>query len=463
MKKKLDSFFFTQLFVQRTSQIAVIRQEKLHTQRSLAIPRTKTFSEWRIIMKKKEFAGYQYIEGGVCAAAGFVANGLNAGINPDKSKNDLGMVYSETPCHTAAVYTQNKVKGAPILVTKRNLQVTGGVSRAVLVNSKNANTCNADGEEIAWGACQLAAKELGIRPEEVVVASTGVIGERLSLQPFTEHMKELVAGLRADGNSEAVHAIMTTDTVPKEVAVEFALGGKQCRLGGMAKGSGMIHPNMATTLNFITTDAAISTAMLQRALSDIVRVTYNCLSIDGDTSTNDMVSVMANGLAGNTEILDEGKDYECFRQALYIVMMNMTRMLAADGEGASKLLECTCSGAPDQNTAIIVAKSVIRSPLLKCAMFGEDANWGRILCAIGYAEAEFAIEKVDVVLASEAGEITVCRNGSGVEFSEEKAAGILAEKEIHININLNQGTAEAKAWGCDLTYDYVKINGDYRS
>ncbi len=410
-----------------------------------------------------EFEGYQYIDGGVCASRGFVANGMNAGINPDKTKNDLGMVYSETLCQAAAVYTQNKVKGAPILVTKKHLAQSGNTAKAVLVNSKNANTCNADGEEIAQKASELAASSLGIKPEEVIIASTGVIGQPLSIQPFEDAMDTLTAGLTATGNDKAVNAIMTTDTVPKQVAVAFEIDGKECHLGGMAKGSGMIHPNMATTLNFITSDVAISAEMIQKALRDIVKITYNCLSIDGDTSTNDMVSVMANGLAGNPEITAEGSAYEIFKQALYIVMMNMTKMLAADGEGASKMLECTCNGAPDLDTAIIVAKSVIRSPLFKCAMFGEDANWGRILCAIGYAEADFDIMKVDVDLASAVGTIAVCRNGAGVAFSEEEAAKILAADEIYINIDLKQGDAQAKAWGCDLTYDYVKINGDYRS
>jgi glutamate N-acetyltransferase/amino-acid N-acetyltransferase len=414
-------------------------------------------------LEMTEFDGYRYVDGGVCAAAGFVANGLNSGINPNKEKNDLGLVYSETPCQAAGVYTKNKVKGAPIIVTKRHLQESGGVARAVLVNSKNANTCNFDGEDIAEEASRLAAKELGISANEVIVGSTGVIGQRLSIDPFKNYMKPLVDGLSRDGNDRAVNAIMTTDTVPKQVAVEFTIGGKTCRLGGMAKGSGMIHPNMATTLNFITSDVAITAEMIQKALSDIVTVTYNCLSIDGDTSTNDTATVMANGLAGNALITVEGADYEIFKQALYIVMMNMTRMLAADGEGATKLIECECKGSPTQDTAIIVAKSVIRSPLLKCAIFGEDANWGRILCAIGYAEAEFDIESVDVWMASKAGSIKVCENGSGVEFSEDEAAKILAEDEIHINIDLKQGSACAKAWGCDLTYDYVKINGDYRS
>lgn len=415
-------------------------------------------------MKLTEFEGYRYVEGGVCAAGGFTANGLNAGINPDQSKNDLGMVFSQTACQTAAVYTQNKVKGAPILVTKRHLEQTGGVSRAVLVNSKNANTCNPDGEEIAEKSCVLAAQALGIQPEEVVVASTGVIGQRLSIRPFEAFMSELVKGLSENGNDRAVNAIMTTDTVPKQMAVEFILDGKTCRLGGMAKGSGMIHPNMATTLNFITTDVAISSELLQKALNETVQVTYNCLSIDGDTSTNDMVSVMANGAAGNAPISSEtSQDYAVLKQALYIVMMNMTKMLAADGEGASKLLECVCKGAPDQETAITAAKSVIRSPLVKCAMFGEDANCGRIMCALGYAEADFDVQTIDVTLASEAGEILVCQDGNGLEFSEEKAAQILAKEEITILIDLKQGDAQGTAWGCDFTYDYVKINGDYRS
>ena len=414
-------------------------------------------------MKLENFEGYTYVDGGVCAAQGFVANGLNAGINPDKKKNDLCLVYSKEPCSAAGVYTQNKVKGAPVIVTRENLKKSHGIAHAILANSKNANTCNFDGIEIAEKACKLAADQLGIKPEEVIIGSTGVIGQRLSIQPFEEYMKPLAEGMTADGNDRAAYAIMTTDTVMKQVAVEFKIGEAICRMGGMAKGSGMIHPNMATTLNFLTSDVAITPELIQKALSDVVKVTYNCLSVDGDTSTNDTVTVMANGLAGNTLIDKEGEDYETFRQALYIVMMNMTRMLAADGEGASKLLECSVTGAPDQETAIIIAKSVIRSPLLKCAMFGEDANWGRVLCAIGYAEAEFDIDKVDVDFESEFGKIAVCRDGSGVEFSEEIAAKILSAEEIHILVELKQGKAQAKAWGCDLTYDYVKINGDYRS
>lgn len=414
-------------------------------------------------MKLENFEGYTYVDGGVCAAQGFVANGLNAGINPDKKKNDLCLVYSKEPCSAAGVYTLNKVKGAPVIVTRENLKKSHGIAHAILANSKNANTCNFDGIEIAEKACKLAADQLGIKPEEVIIGSTGVIGQRLSIQPFEEYMKPLAEGMTADGNDRAAYAIMTTDTVMKQVAVEFKIGDAICRMGGMAKGSGMIHPNMATTLNFLTSDVAITPELIQKALSDVVKVTYNCLSVDGDTSTNDTVTVMANGLAGNKLIDKEGEDYDIFRQALYIVMMNMTRMLAADGEGASKLLECSVTGAPDQAAAIIIAKSVIRSPLLKCAMFGEDANWGRVLCAIGYAEAEFDIDKVDVDFESEFGKIAVCRDGSGVEFSEEIAAKILSAEEIHILVELKQGKAQAKAWGCDLTYDYVKINGDYRS
>ena len=414
-------------------------------------------------MKLTGKEGYTFVEGGVCAAKGFKANGLNCGLNPNKDKNDLGLVYSETPCHTAGVYTQNKVKGAPILVTKKNLEASGGITKAIIVNSKNANTCNADGEQKAERMCELTAQALGIVKEEVIVASTGVIGQVLPIEPIETHIEKLAAGLSEDGNERAATAIMTTDTVKKEVAVEFVLGGVTCRLGGMAKGSGMIHPNMATTLNFVTTDVAIETSLVQKALNEIVKITYNCLSVDGDTSTNDTLTVMANGLAGNACITEENEDYAIFKDALYIVLMNMTRMLAVDGEGATKLLECSVSEAKDVDTAIIVAKSVICSPLFKCAMFGEDANWGRVLCAIGYADADFSIEKVDVDLASENGSIAVCRNGAGVEFSEEFAKEVLSADTIYIRVSLHDGDSQATAWGCDLTYDYVKINGDYRS
>ncbi len=406
---------------------------------------------------------FKMIEGGVCAAAGFTANGCNCGLNKDKNKNDLGMVFSETLCNAAAVYTTNKVKGAPIVITKRHLEATGGKTHGFIVNSKNANTCNADGEEKAQRMCELAADALGVAADEIVVASTGVIGETLPIEPIESHVAELAAGLSAENHAKAANAIMTTDTIMKEVAVEFEADGKLCRMGGMAKGSGMIHPNMATTLNFITTDASISSEMLQKALNDIVKITYNCLCVDGDTSTNDCVLLMASGLAGNAEITAEGEDYETFKAALYTVMMNMTRMLAKDGEGATKLLECTCFGAPDLDTAITVAKSVISSALVKCAMFGKDTNWGRIPCAIGYADADFDMNKVEIAIASSKGTIEVFRNGVCIETCEEKALEILGEDEIYIDINLNQGEKAAKAWGCDMTYDYVKINADYRT
>ncbi len=414
-------------------------------------------------MKLTGKEGFTFMEGGVCAAKGFEANGLNCGLNPNKEKNDLGLVFCSVPCNTGAVYTQNKVKGAPILVTKKNLEASGGISRAIIVNSKNANTCNADGEQKAERMSQLAAEALGIAKEEVIVASTGVIGQVLPIGPIEAHMEQLAEGLTVDGNERAANAIMTTDTVKKEVAVEFVLGGVTCRLGGMAKGSGMIHPNMATTLNFVTTDVAISSALVQKALDEVVKVTYNCLSVDGDTSTNDTLTVMANGLAGNACIKEENADYEIFKEALYIVLMNLTKMLAADGEGATKLITCVCDGAPDLDTGIVIAKSVICSPLVKCAMYGADANCGRIMCAMGYAKTDCCVTKADVYYISAAGKILVCQDGNGLAFDEDLAKEILMEDEIEIYVDLHQGDAKATAWGCDLTYDYVKINGDYRS
>jgi len=406
---------------------------------------------------------FKNTDGGVCAAKGFSANGLNCGINPDKNKNDLGMVYSDVICNTAAVYTQNKVKGAPIIVTKRNLEKSGGKSQAVIVNSKNANTANADGEWKAEKMCELTANALGIPSELVIVASTGVIGQVLPIEPIAQSIQELADGLSYSGNEKVATAIMTTDTVKKEVAVQFTIDGKECIIGGMAKGSGMIHPNMATTLNFLTTDTAITSELLQKALGETVKTTYNCLTVDGDTSTNDMISVMANGLAENPLISTENENYEIFKEALHTVLETLTKMLAKDGEGATKMIECTCCGAKNIDTAITVAKSIVRSPLVKTGIFGSDSNWGRILCAIGYAEADFDIHTVDVDVRSSAGEIAACRNGLIVEFSEEKAKEILLQDEIYITVNLHQGEISAKAWGCDLTYDYVKINGDYRS
>lgn len=412
----------------------------------------------------------KYIDGGICAAKGFKASGTYCGIKKPAvensnttHKNDICLYVSDVLCNAAAVYTQNKVKGAPILVTKANLEKSGNKAIAVIANSKNANTCNADGVEKADKMCELVANELGIPKEQVIVASTGVIGQVLPIEPIVEAVPVLAKGLDYDKNLEAATAIMTTDTVKKEYAVEFEINGVTCKLGGMAKGSGMIHPNMATTLNFITSDCAVSGELLQKALSEIVKVTYNCLSIDGDTSTNDMVCLMANGLAGNDEIACEGEEYDIFKTALYEVMANLTRMLAKDGEGATKLLECICEGAATKDTAITVAKSVVCSSLFKAAMFGEDANWGRVLCAIGYADAEFDINKVSVDLKSDKGIISVCSNGAGIDFSEEEASVVLSADEIYILINLNDGDKSATAWGCDLTYDYVKINGDYRT
>ena len=413
---------------------------------------------------------FEFKDGGICAAKGFKASGTYCGIkkpaNDDpsiKHKNDICLYTSDVVCNAAAVYTQNKVKGAPIIVTKANLEKSGNKAIAVIANSKNANTCNADGVEKANRMCELVANELNIPQEQVIVASTGVIGQILPIEPIEKAVPVLAKGLCYNKHLEAATAIMTTDTVKKEYAVEFDINGVKCTVGGMAKGSGMIHPNMATTLNFITTDCSIGSELLQKALSEIVKVTYNCLSIDGDTSTNDMVCLMANGLAFNDEITEENEYFETFKAALYEVMANLTRMLAKDGEGATKLLECITSGAKNKDTAITVAKSVVCSTLFKAAMFGEDANWGRVLCAIGYADAEFDINKVDVDLKSDKGEIAVCRNGAGVEFSEEKASEVLSENEIYILINLNDGDEQATAWGCDLTYDYVKINADYRS
>ena len=412
------------------------------------------FGQLKYINEVIKMENFKIIEGGVCAAKGFKASGLYCGIkeNPTK-KNDICLIVSDVMCNAAGVYTSNKVKGAPVVVTKNNLAKSGGKAMAVIANSKNANTCNADGEEKALEMCKLTADALGIAPEQVIVASTGVIGQILPIEPIREAVPELVKKLSYEGNLEAATAIMTTDTVKKEYAIEFEIGGKLCKMGGMAKGSGMIHPNMATTLNFITTDCAISAELLQKALSEIVKITYNCLSVDGDQSTNDTCMLMSSGLAENAEITEENADFATFKDALYKVMANLTRMLAKDGEGATKLLTCVCSSAPDLDTAIIVAKSVIRSPLFKCAMFGADANWGRVLCAIGYAEADFDITKVDVDLASKAGRIAVCRNGAGVEFSEDEAKVVLTEDEIEIYIELNSGDAKATAWGCDLTYD----------
>lgn len=401
------------------------------------------------------------IEGGVCAAQGYKANGIRCGIRKNKDKRDLSLIVSEVRAACAAVYTTNLVKGAPIVVDKMHL--ADGHAQAIICNSGNANTCNADGVEIAEKMSKLTADALGLAENDIVVASTGVIGQRLDITPIAAGIPELAAGLSIDGSDKAIEGIMTTDTVPKSVAVEFEIGGKTCRLGGIAKGSGMIHPNMATMLVFITTDAAVSPEMLQKALSGDVQNTFNMTSVDGDTSTNDTVVLMANGLAGNAEITSEGADFDEFMKALNTVTVALCRKIAGDGEGATKLLECIVTGAADKETAKIVAKSVICSSLLKAAMFGADANWGRVLCAIGYSQAEVDVNKIDVSFRSSKGLLEVCKNGAGIDFSEESAKEILLEKEIEILVDLNSGSENATAWGCDLTYDYVKINGDYRT
>ena len=400
------------------------------------------------------------ISGGVCAAKGFTANGIHCGIRHNKTKRDLALIYSQVPAAAASVYTSNLVKGAPIAVTKAH--IADGKAQAILCNSGNANTCNADGVEVAEAMCQLLANEMSLNPQDVVVASTGVIGQRLNVEPIAKGIPELVKGL-GDHSDLAAEGIMTTDTKKKELAVSFEVDGVECKIGGICKGSGMIHPNLATMLVFITTDCAISAEMLNKALKTDVQNTFNMVSVDGDTSTNDMVTVLANGMAGNPEITGEGPAFDAFMQALNTVTVYLCRCIAGDGEGATKLLECQVTGAKSDAVAKTVAKSVICSSLTKAAMFGADANWGRVLCAIGYSGADVDVEKVDVSFRSPKGTVQVCKDGAGVDFSEELAKQILLESSIDILIALNDGDGTATAWGCDLTYDYVKINGDYRT
>ena len=400
------------------------------------------------------------IEGGVCAANGFQAAGVYCGIRKNKSKKDLALIVSQVKAACACVYTQNLVQGAPIAVTKAN--VKDGYASAIICNSGNANTCNANGVEIATQMCDLLGKALQIPASDVVVASTGVIGKTLDIEPIASGIAPLVAALGDDSNA-AAEAIMTTDLKKKEIAFEFVLGGKACHIGGICKGSGMIQPNMATMLGFVTTDAAISPAMLQQALSADILDSFNMVSVDGDTSTNDMVTILANGMAGNAMITEKNDDYSAFCAALSAVTQYLSRSIAADGEGATKLIICHLTGASDKQSAIKLSKSVINSPLVKCAMFGADANWGRVLCALGYAGVATNVNQVSVTFTSKAGSVNVCQNGMGVDFSEEVAKKVLSENEITIEITLGDGNAEATAFGCDLTYDYVKINGDYRT
>ena len=401
------------------------------------------------------------ISGGVCAPTGFKAAGIHCGLSKNPDKNDLALIYSEKRAAAAAVYTTNLVKGAPLKVTKEN--ISDGFAQALICNSVNANTCNADGEEKARATCKALADELDIPASDIVVASTGVIGQRLSLEPIKAGIPALLTSLSKEGSDAACHAIMTTDTVKKEIAYEFEIGDRVCHIGGIAKGSGMIHPNMATMLCFITSDVCIKPDMLDKILKKEIPDTFNMVTVDGDTSTNDMVVLLSNGMAENERISAEGADADIFEEALNRVLVHLSREIAKDGEGASKLLECTVKGASDKECARTVAKSVVSSSLFKAAMFGADANWGRVLCAIGYSGADVDINKIDVSFKSRAGKILVCKNGAGVDFSEEKAKEILLCDEIGIDVNLNAGDHCATAWGCDLTYDYVKINGSYRS
>lgn len=403
----------------------------------------------------------EQINGGVCAAKGFLASGIHCGIRKNRTKRDLSLIYSKVPADAAAIYTTNLVKGAPLTVTARN--ISDGKAQAMICNSGNANTCNADGEEIAFAMCRHLADALKIDPSDVIVASTGVIGQPLPLEPIANGIPSLVNALADDGSLSAAEGIMTTDTVVKEIAVEFEIDGKVCRLGGIAKGSGMIHPNMATMLVFLTTDVDISSEMLAYALKTDVADSFNMVSVDGDTSTNDMVSVLANGMAGNARIESTGEAFDTFMKALNTVTVFLCRRIAGDGEGATKLLECKVCGAKELNDAKTVAKSIICSSLVKSMMFGADANCGRVLCAIGYSGVEVNPNAVDVSFASAKGEITVCKSGLGIPFCEERAKEILLEDEIEILVDLHSGDASATAWGCDLTYDYVRINGDYRT
>ncbi len=403
----------------------------------------------------------EHVSGGVCAATGFLAGGVHCGVRKNKSKRDLSMIASTVPASAAAVYTSNLVKGAPIYVTQKNL--SNGIAQLIVCNSGNANPCNANGEDAAFQMCRAAARAVHVRHDDVIVASTGVIGQPLPLDPIIEGMEPLAAALSRDGSAQAAEGIMTTDTRLKETAVTFTVGGKTCHLGGIAKGSGMIHPNLATMLVFLTCDCAISSLLLQKALREDVKDTFNMLSVDGDTSTNDMVCILSNGLARNTFIEKPGPDYDAFCQALHQVTTELCQMIARDGEGATHLLTCHVTGAKTTADAKIAAKAVVCSSLLKAAIFGADANWGRVLCALGYSGAKLDVKNVDVAFRSAKGTVKVCSMGYGVPFSEEKAKEILLESDVEVLITLRDGRASATAWGCDLTYDYVKINGDYRT
>lgn len=406
--------------------------------------------------------GMKHIPGGVTAPLGFTASGVCAGVKAgNKTKKDLMLILSEREAAAAAVYTLNRVKAAPIYVTMEHLE--DGVARAMICNSGNANACAPNSHEHAETVCAQVAKALSIDADEIIVGSTGVIGQELNVAAIVKAIPSLVEALSPDGSDAAALAIMTTDTVKKEISVEITLDGKPVCIGGVAKGSGMIHPNMGTMLAFITTDCAITHDMLQSALSESVKVTYNRVSVDGDTSTNDMCAVMANSMAGNQLIEWRDDNYKVFAVALNYVNQYLAKAIAADGEGATKLITCRAHHARTEESAERLAMGVIRSSLVKAAMFGSDANWGRVLCAMGYSKAPFRPEFVDITFLSAAGDVMVCKQGAGLTFDEELAKSVLLQNEITIDINLNEGDSEATAWGCDLTYDYVKINGDYRT
>ncbi|MCL2226061.1 MAG: bifunctional glutamate N-acetyltransferase/amino-acid acetyltransferase ArgJ [Oscillospiraceae bacterium] len=403
-----------------------------------------------------------FIEGGACAAKGFRASGMHVGVKTNIiGKKDLALIVADCECSAAAVYTKNVVKAAPIHVTKEHLK--NGKACVVIANSGNANACAPNGEENAHRMCRAIAAELGLSEDDVIVASTGVIGQTLPVEVIEGGVAELASKLTYDGSNDAAAAIMTTDLTMKELAAEITIDGKPVRIGGIAKGSGMIHPNMGTMLAFLTTDCAISSEMMQKALENATNVSFNRVSVDGDTSTNDMLSLLASGLAGNAEITDIGDGYKLFAQALDALCIELAKMIAADGEGATHLITCHVSGARNEQEAEALSKSVISSSLTKAAVFGADANWGRVLCAMGYSGVEFDPGSVCVAFESTAGRISVCENGRGLPFDEAFAKKILTERDVTIDITLSEGNAGCTCWGCDLTYDYVKINGDYRS
>ncbi|MDR2572102.1 MAG: bifunctional glutamate N-acetyltransferase/amino-acid acetyltransferase ArgJ [Oscillospiraceae bacterium] len=404
----------------------------------------------------------KFIDGGVCAAKGFKASGIHVGVKTkNKDKKDLALIVSDCDCRAAAVYTKNVVKAAPLHITKEHL--SDGKARAVFANSGNANACAPLGEENAGRMCSAVATKLGLEKSDIIVASTGVIGQALPIDVIESGVAELVSALSYDGSKDAAAAIMTTDLTMKEVAAEFVIGGTTVRIGGIAKGSGMIHPNMGTMLAFLTTDCAISYDMIQKALIDATKISFNRVSVDGDTSTNDMLSLMANGLAGNAEITEPGADYNIFTEALNVICIELAKMIAADGEGATHLITCKVGGAKSEEEAEALSKSVISSTLTKAAIFGADANWGRILCALGYSGIKFDPNTVSIAFESSAGSIAVCKDGRGIKFDEDEAKRILTVRDITIDITMGSGEAECTCWGCDITYDYIKINGDYRT